>query len=57
MTAFDVIVPAHLLLDAGRPPREPATLQPEPRDRQADPEPPKEFVWPATNLPGIRVTD
>ncbi len=57
MTAFDVIVPAHLLLDAGRPPREPATPQPEPRDRQADPEPPKEFVWPATNLPGIRVTD
>ena len=57
MTAFDVFVPVHLDLAAGAPPREAPTPEPQPRDPQAGQEPPKEFVWPATSLPGIRVAD
>jgi hypothetical protein len=57
MTAFDVFVPVHLDLAAGAPPREAPTPEPQPRDPRPDQAPPKDFVWPATNLPGIRVTD
>ena len=57
MTAFDVFVPVHLDLAAGDPPREAPTPEPQPRDPQAGQEPQKDFVRPATNLPGIRVTD
>jgi hypothetical protein len=60
MTAFDVIVPAHLYAAAGQPPRAEAaapTPAPEPREPQPGQDPPKRFVWPAVDLPGIRVTD
>jgi hypothetical protein len=61
MTAFDVIVPAHLYAAAGQPPRAEAApapaSKPEPRDPRTGQDPPKDFVWPAVDLPGIRVTN